>query len=125
MAVKKLASHWLALCLYKDADLYLLDDPLASVDLNIRNSIFKDAFCGYLKDRARIMITEAEEIPDNFSIDKIILMERGEVLFQGTYENFRKKHMQNLNGSNEEKIGEKEESEGDYRESRLREYFSR
>ena len=64
-----------------------------------------------MKDRARILITEAEEIPDRFPHDKIILMEKGEILFQGAYANFKEKYMrinytQNLNGNIEDKLSE-------------------
>jgi ABC-type multidrug transport system fused ATPase/permease subunit len=47
----------LARCLYKDADLYLIDDPFSSIDNKIGKKIFKDAFCDYLKDKAKILVT--------------------------------------------------------------------
>ena len=37
----------LARCLYKEADLYLLDEPLSSIDSKVGNKIFKKAFNKY------------------------------------------------------------------------------
>ena len=47
----------LARCLYKDADLYLIDDPFASIDNKVGNKIFKECFVDYLKNKARFLIT--------------------------------------------------------------------
>ena len=78
----------LARCLYKDADLYLLDDPLASVDSKVGNKIFKKAFNKYLKDKARILVTN--ELNNLSTVNKIIYMEQGKIIFIGSFNEFNK-----------------------------------
>ena len=79
----------LARCLYKDADLYLIDDPFASIDNKVGNKIFKAVFCDYLKDKARILITN---VLANLSyVDKIIYMEKGKIIFYGNFQEFTDK----------------------------------
>ena len=98
----------LARCLYKDADLYLIDDPFASIDNKIGNKIFKDAFCEYLKDKARILVTNEFE---NLSfVDKIIYMENGKIIFYGNYKEFNEKFgIKNLDENEDEKNNYNEE----------------
>ena len=79
----------LARCLYKDADLYLIDDPFASIDNKVGNKIFKDVFCNYLKDKARILVTS--EFKNLSYVDKIVYMEKGKIIFSGNYKEFNDK----------------------------------
>ena len=79
----------LARCLYKDADLYLIDDPFASIDNKVGNKIFKEAFCGYLKDKTRILVTN--ELNNLSLVDKIIYLEKGKIIFNGDYKEFNEK----------------------------------
>ena len=78
----------LARCLYKDADIYLLDDPLASTDSKVGNKIFTKAFNKYLKNKARILVTN--EINNLSTVDKIIYMEQGRIIFTGSFNEFNK-----------------------------------
>ena len=80
----------LARCLYKDADLYLIDDPFSSIDNKVGNKIFKDVFCDYLKDKARILVTS--ELKNLSYVDKIIYMEKGKIIFTGNYKEFNDKY---------------------------------
>ena len=76
----------LARCLYKEADLYLLDDPLSSVDSKVGNKIFLKAFIKFLKDKARILVTN--ELNNLSFVDKIVYMENKKIIFIGTYNEF-------------------------------------
>ena len=76
----------LARCLYKEADLYLLDDPLSSVDSKVGNKIFLKAFIKFLKDKARILVTN--ELNNLSYVDKIVYMENKKIIFIGTYNEF-------------------------------------
>ena len=80
----------LARCLYKNADLYLLDDPLSSIDSRVGNKIFKEAFCKYLSDKARILVTN--ELNNLNYVDKIIYMEKGKIIFTGSFKEFNEKY---------------------------------
>ena len=43
--------------LYKDADIYLLDDPLSAVDAHVSNHLFHECISQFLKDKTRILVT--------------------------------------------------------------------
>ena len=47
----------LARCLYVDADIYLLDDPLSAVDTHVGAHIFQKAIKGFLHGKIRILVT--------------------------------------------------------------------
>ena len=78
----------LARCLYKEADLYLLDDPLSSIDSKVGNKIFQKAFVKYLRNKARILVTN--ELNNLSSVDKIVYMENKKIIFTGSYNEFNK-----------------------------------
>ena len=101
----------LARCLYKDADLYLIDDPFSSLDNKVGNKIFKEAFYDYLKDKARILITN--EMNNLSYVDKIIYMDKGKIIFSGNYDEFNDKFgTKNLieSDNDENKYNEQEKS---------------
>ena len=83
----------LARCLYKDADLYLLDDPLANVDTEVSNKIFLNAFVEFLSNKCRILVTH--EVNNLNFVDKIILMDKGYIKFIGSYNDFVSKFGEN------------------------------
>ena len=74
----------LARAVYRDADIYLLDDPLSAVDPHVANHIFDKCINGYLKDKTVILIThQLQFIKES---DKIAVMNDGFNLVTGTYE---------------------------------------
>jgi ABC-type transport system involved in cytochrome bd biosynthesis fused ATPase/permease subunit len=42
---------------YKDADVYLLDDPLSAVDPHVSKHLFEDCIAGFLKGKTVILAT--------------------------------------------------------------------
>ena len=80
----------LARCLYKDADLYLFDDPFSSIDNSVSQAIFQNTFCDYLKKNARILVTN--DLTNLINVDKIIYMKKGSIIFTGTFEEYKKYH---------------------------------
>ena len=68
----------LARCLYRDADIYIFDDPFSSIDNKISNEIFKSTFCNYLKNKGRIIVTN--DLSQLENVDKIIYMEKGSII---------------------------------------------
>ena len=78
----------LARCLYKDADLYLFDDPFSAIDNSVKQAIFENSFCDFLKDKARILVTN--DLTNLINVDKIIYMKRGSIIFTGTFEEYKK-----------------------------------
>ena len=47
----------LARCLYVDADVYLMDDPLSAVDSHVGRHLYDKAINGFLRDKTRILVT--------------------------------------------------------------------
>ncbi|KAI4502295.1 hypothetical protein M0802_002207 [Mischocyttarus mexicanus] len=65
----------LARTMYKQADIYLLDDPLSAVDAHISKHLFEECLQRYLANKTRILATHQLQYVKE--VDAIILMERG------------------------------------------------
>ena len=74
----------LARAIYKDADIYLFDDPISSVDPINSERIFKSVLLDYLKDKTRISIKHEMRNIELFS--KIIYLKNGKIMFCGSYQ---------------------------------------
>lgn len=73
----------LARAVYSDADIYLLDDPLSSVDVKVSNEIFEKCIGEALSDRIRLLITHQ---PNYLKIaDTVFLIGKDGSLSQGTF----------------------------------------
>lgn len=82
----------LARCLYADAGLYLLDDPLSAVDAKVSNLLFNNAICQYLATKTRILVTHQVQFLSSEHVTRIIVMDQGKIAscssfqeLQGTY----------------------------------------
>ncbi|KAG8201881.1 hypothetical protein JTE90_027360 [Oedothorax gibbosus] len=74
----------LARAQYADKDLYLLDDPLSSVDNQIGKHIFHHCIKGGLKDKSILLVTHQLQYLQE--CDSIIFMRDGTIVEQGTHE---------------------------------------
>ena len=108
----------LARCLYKEADLYLLDDPLSSIDSKVGNKIFKNAFNKYLKNKARILITN--ELNNLSTVNKIIYMDKGKIIFTGSFNEFNKTF-----GAKNMEIDDEDNNNYDEQAKKVRRYLRR
>ena len=79
----------IARCIYNDADLYLFDDIFSSIDNKVAQNIFNEIFNIYLKGKSRVLVTN--DISNLSYVDKIIYLEKGEIIFYGNYKEFKKK----------------------------------
>ncbi|XP_077301168.1 ATP-binding cassette sub-family C member 4-like [Arctopsyche grandis] len=77
----------LARTLYKEADIYLLDDPLSAVDSDVGAHIFQKCISGYLENKTRILVTHQLQFLEN--ADCIIVLENGKISSMGTYEELK------------------------------------
>jgi ATP-binding cassette subfamily C (CFTR/MRP) protein 4 len=73
----------LARAIYKDADIYLLDDPLSAVDTHVGKQLFEDCISGYLKNKCTVLVTHQIQYLSN--VDKIFVLKNGSVVAGGSY----------------------------------------
>ena len=73
----------LARAVYADADIYLLDDPLAALDPRVGRTVFQECFLDALHGKTRVLITQAL----NFlpQVDHVIVLNNGTIAEQGSY----------------------------------------
>lgn len=62
----------LARAIYKEADIYLLDDPLSAVDVRVANHLFNECILNFLGNKCRILVTH--HVNQLRNADKIISM---------------------------------------------------
>uniref|UniRef100_G1M734 Canalicular multispecific organic anion transporter 1 n=1 Tax=Ailuropoda melanoleuca TaxID=9646 RepID=G1M734_AILME len=76
----------LARAVYSGADIYLLDDPFAAVDVHIGKQLFEKVIgpSGILKNKTRILVTHNLTLLPQ--MDLIVVMESGKVAHMGTYQ---------------------------------------
>lgn len=72
----------LARAAYKEADIYLLDDPLSAVDAGVGKHIFRECINGYLSDKTVIVCTHQLHFLNH--VDHIIIMDHGKGFYLGT-----------------------------------------
>ncbi|CAG9840903.1 unnamed protein product [Diabrotica balteata] len=73
----------LARAVYKDADIYLLDDPLSAVDAHVGKQLFEDCVTGYLSSKCVVIVTH--QLQYLKKLKHIYLMRDGKVKLSGTY----------------------------------------
>ena len=102
----------LARAVYSKADIYLLDDPLSAVDINVSNHIFYNLIgpSGLLRNKTRIFITNSLNYLE--VVDSVIFLEDGQITEFGTYKDLMEKKGSlskfiNINKSNERHIESK------------------
>ncbi|KAJ8954554.1 hypothetical protein NQ318_000788 [Aromia moschata] len=73
----------LARAIYKEADIYLLDDPLSAVDTRVGKQLFDECICGYLKHKCVVLVTHQLQYLRN--VNTIYLLSGGKVETSGSY----------------------------------------
>ena len=73
----------MARALYSNADIYLLDDPLSSVDAIVGRHIFEKYICNALRDRLCLLVTHQPCYLKH--ADHIVVMSEGSIGCQGSY----------------------------------------
>ncbi|KAI8429874.1 hypothetical protein MSG28_000366 [Choristoneura fumiferana] len=100
----------LARAVYRQADVYLLDDPLSAVDAHVGRQLFDECINGYLRHATRVLVTH--QLHYLKAADYIVIMNNGSVEAKGTYSellNYGKDFAKLLSASqeNDEKEEEK------------------
>jgi len=73
----------LARALYSDRDVYLLDDPMSALDVQVGKSVFRQAIMEYLRGKTRVVTTHNPGILQHF--DHIVIMDEGRIVDQGSF----------------------------------------
>lgn len=103
----------LARAIYKEADIYLLDDPLSAVDAHVGKNIFENCIQGYLADKICVLVTH--QLQYLKTIENIVLMNMGRVEAMGSYEKLQNANLNALfcldaeEGKHVEEVFEQEE----------------
>lgn len=74
----------LARALYKQADIYLLDDPLSAVDAHVSKHLFEECVQLYLANKTRVLATH--QLQYIKGVDAIILLEQGKMKLYRHYQ---------------------------------------
>mmetsp|Transcript_18265 Transcript_18265/g.18335 ORF Transcript_18265/g.18335 Transcript_18265/m.18335 type:complete len:1458 (-) Transcript_18265:212-4585(-) len=74
----------LARAVYRNADMYLLDDPLSAVDAHVGQHIFQECLVEELRGKTRILVTHHVHLLPQ--CDMVIVLVDGKVQICGTYE---------------------------------------
>ncbi|KAH8366457.1 hypothetical protein KR084_009619 [Drosophila pseudotakahashii] len=78
----------LARAVYRQADTYLLDDPLSAVDTHVGRHLFEECMRGYLRHKLVILVTHQLQFLEH--ADLILIMDKGKITAVGTYEEMLK-----------------------------------
>lgn len=73
----------LARAIYKEADIYLLDDPFSAVDAHVGKELFKNCIKQLLRHKTVLLITH--HLHYLKEVDQIVLIDDGKIMMQGNF----------------------------------------
>lgn len=74
----------LARAIYKQADIYILDDPLSAVDTHVGKHIFEECVEKYLRDKICILVTHQLQYLKH--VKHLVFISDGRIAAQGSYD---------------------------------------
>jgi ATP-binding cassette subfamily C (CFTR/MRP) protein 2 len=74
----------IARALYSDSDVYLLDDPISALDINVGKSIMEQTILKHLRGKTTLVATHALAYLPYF--DNIFVIDGGSIILQGKYD---------------------------------------
>ncbi|OMJ92976.1 hypothetical protein SteCoe_4199 [Stentor coeruleus] len=95
----------LARCVYSNADIMFLDDPLSAVDADVANHLFFDCIQKVLKNKTIILATNQIHFLQH--ADKILIFDKGSISFYGTFTEFQQFEGKNLSNISPKQTNEK------------------
>jgi ATP-binding cassette, subfamily C (CFTR/MRP), member 4 len=108
----------LARAVYKNASIYLLDDPLSAVDAHVGRHLFDECIgpYGYLASQNATRVLVTHQVHFLKDADWIVIMEHGRIMQQGTYKDLMNSELDFA------KLLERPCEESDGEEDRLEDY---
>merc|ERR1719354_1154816 len=88
----------LARALYRECDIYLMDDILSAVDPDVGDEIFERAILGQMMDTTRVIVMNSH-LHNLAKCDHIIVIDNGMVKDEGSYEDLVVKYPGLMRGS--------------------------
>ena len=77
----------IARAIYSQFDIVLMDDPLSALDAHVKNKVFEQVCLKELQGKTRILVTHAIDFLDK--VDRILVMEKGKIIYDGTFEELK------------------------------------
>ncbi|KAJ3000797.1 hypothetical protein HDV02_003599 [Globomyces sp. JEL0801] len=77
----------LARALYSDADIYLLDDPIASLDAQVSEHVFTSAIQKYLSKKTVMFVTHQLQFLQK--VDRVLVLSGGQIVENGSFDQLR------------------------------------
>nr|KAJ3418765.1 Multidrug resistance-associated protein 1 [Polyrhizophydium stewartii] len=73
----------LARAIARDADIYLLDDPIAALDAHVGKKVFDDAICGVLRGKTVFLVTHQLHLLPK--VDMVVVLDEGRIVETGAF----------------------------------------
>lgn len=77
----------LAMCLYQNPDIYLLDDPLSALDANVASYVMEHTIFDKLKNKTRVLVTHS--LQHLKWADHIYVVDDGKIMLEGQYDDIK------------------------------------
>ncbi|XP_073947056.1 probable multidrug resistance-associated protein lethal(2)03659 isoform X2 [Choristoneura fumiferana] len=85
----------LARAVYKEADIYLLDDPLSAVDTQVAKHIFERCIKRYLANKTVVLVTHQLQFIK--SVDQIVIMDKCKIIADGAFNDLNEQELSLIN----------------------------
>ncbi|CAF4915112.1 unnamed protein product [Pieris macdunnoughi] len=82
----------LARAIYKEADIYLLDDPLSAVDTQVARHIFESCIKRYLSNKTVVLVTHQLQFIKQ--ANRIVIMDGGSILAEGEFDDLNDQELE-------------------------------
>ena len=102
----------LARAIYKQADIYLLDDPLSAVDSHVGKNIFKECIVKFLQGKTVLLVTH--QVQHLSKVQNILVVANGKIKASGSYEELEKLELPMLMQTDSPKQEKKEIEEENF-----------
>lgn len=94
---------------YSESDIILIDDALSALDAYVGKKVMDQVFLGQMAGKTRVMVTHYLHLLDQ--VDKVILIEKGEIKAFGTLEEVRRTEAFRMFSNSTKKYKEEEDVE--------------
>lgn len=91
----------LARAVYRQANIYLLDDSLTALDNHVKEHIFNECLLKYLSDRICILVSQNARHIDH--AESVIVLREGKMVFSGNAKDIDKKYVDKITAIMNEK----------------------